>query len=398
MFSRRVIPEPYNGSLWAVAWISFLWSASSLMVFSLFPSFLKDELHMTGGSIGLMEGLAIFLSFSMRLFSGIWSDHIHSRKPFIFAGSILSTLIKPAFALATSPFMAFSVRILDRGSKGVRAAPLDALVADLSPQGSRGAAFGLRQSFKTFGVIAGGILATFCMHISQNDYRFTFLMATIPAALSILLTFAIKQPPFKKQANLDTKKREWHLRDIKNLPKDYWHTILFCFFLFGAYFSEFFITLHLKETGIELKWLPMLVVSMNLIYAFSAFPFGKISDRKNRKHMLLLGVALLLSVDILFSFASNLFALLLGVFLIGIHMGVARGLIRATLSENVPSNLRGTAYAVFYFLTGFSLLAANFIAGKFFETYGSKGPFMSGAVFAFVALMVLIIPQNRKGA
>jgi MFS family permease len=390
MFSRNIVPAPHNDSLWAVAWVSFLLSASSLMVFSLFPTFLKDELQMTGSYIGQMEGLAIFLSFSVRLFSGIWSDHVHSRKPFIFAGALFSTLIKPAFALITSPFMACSVRILDRTSKGIRAAPFDALVSDLSPRENRGAAFGLRQSFKTLGVIVGGILASLCMHFSSNNYRFTFLMASIPAALSMILIFKIKQPPFKKEASDDRKKEIWRFSEIKDLPKEYWQTLVFCLFLFGAYFSEFFITLHLKETGISLTWLPLLVVSINIVHAASAFPFGKISDRISHGKMLIFGVLLLILVDLVFAFSSTLPMLFLGVFLIGMHMGVTRGLVRATLSEHVPSHLRGTAYAVFYFLTGFSLWGANCTAGWFSDRYGSSGPFLAGAVFASIALCILV--------
>ncbi len=394
MFSTRIVPAPHNASLWVVAWISCLWSASSLMVFSLFPTFLKDELHMTVGHIGQMEGVAIFLSFGVRLFSGIWSDHIHSRKPFILTGAIFSTLIKPAFSIVTSPFMAYGIRILDRTSKGVRAAPLDALVSDLSPRKNRGAAFGLRQSLKTLGVIMGGIFATLCMYLSNNNYRFTFLMATLPALLSIFLTFRIKQPPFKKEA--DMQKQSWKFSEIKDLPKAYWQTLVFCLCLFGAYFSEFFIALHLKETGISVTFLPLLVVSINVVHALSAFPFGKLSDRVGRQKMLVFGVILLIIVDLVFAFALSLPMLFLGILFIGLHWGVTRGLVRATLAEHVPSHLRGTAYAVFYFLTGFSLLGSNYIAGTCSEHYGSAGPFLAGTVFATLALVVLLRNGRKR--
>ena len=140
-----------------------------------------------------------------------------------------------------------------------------------------------------------------------------------------------------------------------------------------AYFSEFFITLHLKDTGISLAWLPMLVVSMNLVHALSAFPFGKLSDSLRGGNSLHWASPPLF-VWIFFAFSTSLLALLVGIFLIGAHMGITRGLIRVTLVEHVPANLQGTAYAVFYFLTGFSLLAANILAGKFSELYGSKDP------------------------
>lgn len=351
---------------------------------------------MKGAAIGFMEGLAIFLSFSARLFTGIWSDHIHTRKPFIVAGSVLSTLLKPAFAFATGPVMLLSVRLFDRFSKGIRAAPVDAMVSDLSPRANRGAAFGLKQSLKTLGVIAGGGLASLCMYLTGDNYRMTFLIATVPALLSIIFSVSIKQPPLKDTHPKFSQKQQWHLIDIKKLPRSYWQTLVFCMLLFGAYFSEFFITLHLKGTGISLAWLPMIVVAMNLIHAFSAYPFGHISDRVGRQKMLAIGVSVLVLVDVVFGFASSLWMMLIGVVLIGVHMGVTRGLIRATLSEHVPAEVRGTAYAVFYFLTGFSLLGANLLAGKLFDLYGSKGPFWSGGVFAFLSLLCLFWMGRRR--
>ena len=242
----------------------------------------------------------------------------------------------------------------------------------------------------------GGIFASLCMYFSHNNYRFTFLVATIPAGLSIILTFFIKQPPFKKEAANGKQKQTWKISEIKELPREYWQTLLFCILLFGAYFSEFFITLHLKETGIVLTWLPLIVVSMSVVQAFSAFPFGKLSDKMSRRQLLTFGLCLLILVDIIFAFSRSLPMLFLGIFLIGLHMGVTRGLIHAILSEPVPSHLRGTAYAVFYFLTGFSLLGANYMAGMLLEAYGSSGPFLAGAVFATGALYVLMRNKTTK--
>ena len=388
-----VIQGPNTKSLWLVVWTSFLWSVSSLMVFSLFPSFLKDELNMSGTIIGLMEGIAIFLSFIVRLFSGIWSDHLLSRKPFITLGAILSTLIKPAFAFVGSFWAASFMRVTDRAIKGIRAAPLDALVSDLSLPESRATAFGLRQTFKTLGVITGGAIATLCMILSHNNYRLTFLLATLPAAFSIGLALRIKQPSLKEKGK---KPRAWHISEIKNLPREYWSTLCFCFLLFGAYFSEIFVGLSLRETGLNPSWLPPFIVSMNGIQALTALPFGKLSDRYGRQEMLVVGVILLIIVNGIFVFSSDIRLLFLGIILIGAHMGLTKGLLRAILSENVPAHLRGTAYAVFYSFTSFSLFASNFLAGIMSDLCGPSGPVISGGVFALLALLFLTVRMAIK--
>lgn len=393
MRSFQVIPGRNNRNLWLVGWVSFLWSVSSLMVFSLYPAFLKDDLNMTGMDIGWMEGIAIFLSFSMRLISGIWSDHIHSRKPFIMAGSILASLIKPAFACVGSVFMASSIRVIDRIGKGIRAAPIDALTSDLSPQNQKGAAFGLKQSFVTLGDIVGALLASFCMWASNNNYRFTFLMAIIPALLSIILVLKIQQPPFKSKRLAS--KKAWNLSTIKELPKGYWQTLFFCFILFTAYFSEFFVSLSLRDIGISLVILPLFMGMINLIQALFSFSLGKLSDRYGHYRMLMIGIIMLLIANLLFSLTSRPLTLFLGVICIGIHFGITRGAIRARISQYIPSHLKGTAYAIFSFFTGFSVFAANFIAGKMSELYGPSGPFLSGSILAGIAFFFLLQTTNH---
>jgi MFS family permease len=364
-----------------------------MMIFSLYPAFLKDDLHMTGSDIGWMEGVAIFLSFSMRLFSGIWSDQIRSRKPFILIGSVLATIIKPAFAVVGTAFAAASIRVIDRIGKGVRAAPIDALISDLSPQKNKGAAFGLKQSFVTLGDIVGALLASLCMWAFHHNYRLTFLMATIPAIISIFLVLRLKQPSF--QTKTSPKNKSWSFSSIKDLPKEYWQTLFFCFILFTAYFSEFFVTLSLRDIGISLVALPIFMGAINCIQALFSFSLGKLADRYGHHLMLIVGVSALIAANVIFSTTERPLTLFLGVLCIGLHFGITRASIRARISEYVPPHLKGTAYAVFAFFTGFSVFAANFIAGKMSTLYGPTGPFLSGGIFATLALLLLLKMRSK---
>ena len=63
------------------------------------------------------------------------------------------------FPLAPSIGWLVAARFVDRIGKGIRGAPRDALIADLTPPDLRGASYGLRQSLDTIGAVLGPLAA-----------------------------------------------------------------------------------------------------------------------------------------------------------------------------------------------------------------------------------------------
>src|SRR6202008_1858622 len=121
---------------------------------------------------------------------------LRKRKSITAFGYGLAALSKPLFALATGPLLVFVARFADRIGKGIRGAPRDALIADLTPESIRGAAFGLRQSLDTVGAVAGPLIAMALMLAWNDDFRAVFWVAVIPAFLSFaLIAFAVREPP-----------------------------------------------------------------------------------------------------------------------------------------------------------------------------------------------------------
>jgi sugar phosphate permease len=142
------------------AWfVSMLMDISSEMIHSLLPLFMVTTLGSSVLTIGIIEGLAESIALIVKVFSGIISDYIGKRKGLALFGYSLGALTKPLFALASSSGLVLTARLLDRIGKGVRGAPRDALVADITPSHLRGAAFGLRQSLDTVGAFLGPLLA-----------------------------------------------------------------------------------------------------------------------------------------------------------------------------------------------------------------------------------------------
>lgn len=387
-FSRfKILEDKRNNlSLWGVALVSFFWSTSSLMVFSILPAFLTDVLHASKTKIGFIEGVAVFISFVAKVFSGTLSDYFRNRKPLIVVGTFFSLIIKPMFALAHTVDTIFAARFIDRLSKGIRSAPTDALIADLSPKEKRGTSYGMRQSLYTFGGMFGAFIASMLIMLTDHDYRTIFFLSMIPSTLAlIVLIIMVKQPEIAESG----KKIDWHIRDIKLLPPRFWGLLVVVAILMLSRFSEAFVTLRAKETGWEIAHLPWIIVLMDIVHAGMAFPMGRISDKFNRYKMLMLGLFITILAHACMIIDNHVAVICTGVVLIGLYLGIMQGLLSTLVSESTPAHLRGTAFALYYLTAGTSVLIGNVFAGQLSDAYGLVGAFYGGAGATVVAMLAL---------
>lgn len=388
----------FKAGLWGISWMSFFWSASSLMVFALLPTFLTEVLGASHTKLGIIEGVAIFIAFLSKVFSGVLSDIFRTRKPLIAIGSLFTILVKLIFAAATSVSWIFFARSIDRLSKGIRSSPTDALIADLSPKSERGSSYGLRQSLYTMGAVVGSFAATILMYLSNHNYRLVFLLSAIPATIAlIILMGVVKQPAIQNE--LKPRNSSWQLSDIKFLPTSFWKLLLISFMLMLARFSEAFVTLRAKSVGWEIALLPLLLVAMELIHAAAAYPIGKLADRHSKKSLLLGGILILMIADMVFIQFSSITGVFIASLLAGLHMGMTQGLLSTLVAESTPAELRGTAFALYYLSSGTAVLIGNSLAGHLSDRLGTMGPFYGGFVFTAIAstcLYFMIRSPNQQ--
>ena len=257
---------------------------SSEMIHSLLPLFMVTTLGISVFAVGLIEGLAESTALIAKVFSGVLSDYLGKRKGLAVFGYALGALTKPLFAMATTTGVVLTARLADRVGKGIRGAPRDALVADIAPLHLRGAAFGLRQSLDTVGAFLGPLLAVGLMLLWANDFRAVFWVAVIPGLMAVaLLLFGIREPE-----RHETGKRSNPIRreNLKRLGAQYWWVVGIGAIFTMARFSEAFLVLRAQQGGIPVALVPLVMVAMNVIYAASAYPFGKLSDRISHKTLL----------------------------------------------------------------------------------------------------------------
>ena len=383
----KPLPPKIPLAIWALGFVSLLTDISSEMVHSLLPMFLVGTLGASALVLGLIEGLAESTALVVKVFSGALSDYWGQRKRLAVAGYALSALTKPVFPLASSVAMVLTARFVDRVGKGVRDAPRDALVADITPLAIRGAAFGLRQALDTVGAVLGPLLAAGLMLLWANDFRLVFWVAAVPALLAVvLIVLAVHEP-----ARLVGVARSNPIqRDkLRRLGAPYW-SVVAVGTLFGlARFSEAFLILRAYQSGIAMALVPLVMVAMNVVYAASAYPFGRLSDRVNRRHLLAAGLALLVLADGVLASSTHWAAVLGGVALWGMHMGITQGLLATLVAATAPEDLRGTAFGVYNLLGGLALFVASAGAGLLWSQWGAAAAFGVSAGFGMLALLLL---------
>ena len=374
-------------AVWTLGFVSMFMDISSEMIHSLLPAFMVSSLGASTLAIGMVEGVAESTALIAKVFSGTLSDYFGRRKALAVLGYGLGALSKPLFALAGTINAVLIARFIDRIGKGIRGAPRDALVADLTPAPIRGAAYGLRQSLDTVGAFIGPLLAILLMYAWSGSFRRIFWFAVIPGALAVaLLGSGVHEPASSKRNSAGTPVK-WGM--VKELGGVYWWVVLVGAIFTLARFSEAFLILRARQNGLPDALTPAVLVLMNIIYAMVAYPAGHLADRVDRRSLLAAGLLALIAADIALARDGMLLLTACGVALWGLHLGLVQGLLSAMIAASAPENLRGTAFGFFNLACGVAMFAASGIAGLLWDKAGASATFHAGAIFAAAALALV---------
>ncbi len=381
-------------SIWALGLGALFMDMSSELVHSLLPVFMATVLGASMLTIGIVEGIAEATAAITKVFSGAISDYLGKRKFLVVLGYGLGALTKPLFPLATPIGWVFAGRFIARVGKGIRGAPRDALVADITPPDLRGTAYGLRQSLDSIGAFIGPLLAVALMAWLANDIKAVLWVAVVPAFIAVaLLIVAVREP---EQKTPEAKRRTpLTLADAGRLPLRYWLIVLLGAAFTLARFSEAFLILRAQAVGLALGYVPLVLIVMNVVYAGVAYPAGVAADRFSQRAILIVGLVVLIAADIALAVATSPLQAFIGAGLWGLHMGLTQGLFSKLVADAAPATLRGSAFGIFSLITGIALLLASIIAGALWSAFGASATFLAGAAFAALAVLGLILYRGK---
>ncbi|NNG05041.1 MAG: MFS transporter [Inquilinus sp.] len=379
--------------IWVLGMVSLFTDLSSELVHSLLPVFMVGTLGASTILVGIVEGIAEATASIVKIFSGALSDHLGRRKLLTVFGYGLAALSKPLFAVAPTIGWVFTARFVDRIGKGIRGAPRDALIADLTPARLRGAAFGLRQSLDTVGAFLGPLAAVGLMALQADDIRAVFWFAVIPALVAVVILVGGLREPVPSGA-IESRPPPISLREIGRLPTAFWGVVAIGTGLALARFSEAFLVLRADTVGLPLTFVPLVMVVMSAVYALSAYPAGVLSDRVGRDGILAVGLIVLIVADLMLAAAQGPLIALIGVGLWGLHMGLTQGILATLVADTAPKSLRGTAFGLFNLIGGTMMFGASLLAGVLWHVWGATAPFWSGA--GLTGLVLLAWSGNRR--
>ncbi|HET8548567.1 MAG TPA: MFS transporter [Bryobacteraceae bacterium] len=365
-----------------LGFVSLLADISSEMLYPVIPLFVTAVLGAPVSIVGLIEGAAESTASLMRIASGWWSDRLRRRRPFVVSGYALTALTRLLLAAAHAWAIVLVARVLDRFGKGLRSAPRDALIADSTPAEIRGRAFGLHRSMDQLGAVAGPLLGIWLIGMLAGDYRRVFLIAFLPAAASAACVFLASEQRPAEAANRP------HL-SFRAVPPRF-RRFLLCIAVFSiGNSSDAFLILRANQLGYGTQAVMVLFALFNATHVLSAFPAGTLSDRVNRRGVLVCGFTIFALVYAGFGLVSgpHWLWLLFGAY--GVYHGLADGVSRALVIDLVPAGTRGTALGLHAATVGLVAFPASVIAGILWSSMGPAAPFLFGAAMAAAAAALL---------
>ena len=377
----RNIPRPVV----ALGAVSLLNDASSEMAYPLLPLFLRS-LGAPPAFIGLVEGLAETTASLLKLFSGWLADRLGQHRRLAFWGYGVAALTRPLLAFANAPLHVLALRFADRVGKGVRTAPRDALIAAATPTHQRGLAFGFHRAMDNLGAAVGPALATLVLLLAPENYRLVFLLAAVPA-LASLAVFVWGVP----RTELPRAESARHpLAGARELIRGRFGGYLLCVLLFTlGNSSDAFLLMRAQDVGMPVALVPLLWMGLNLVRSAGSVYGGWLADRYGRLRVLRGGWLCYALVYAGFGFATAVWQVVALFGLYAIFYALTEGAERALVADFAPPDQRGQAYGLFHFVVGIAALPASVLFGWLWQRYGVQVAFLTGAVLACAAALML---------
>lgn len=390
----------------AVGLTSFFINTSTLIIFSFFAIYLKDELHINLSKLGFLDGAVEAISYLMKVFSGYLSDLICNRKILFLAGSILLLVAKPLEAICTKFVPLFCAKAMERLGNGLQSTPRDAIVCDWTNKENKNICFGFRQSMASLGSLVGALLAAL-LYYHLRDFQKVFWCSCIPAVIAVLIVifFVKNKNPTnnkeKKDNNCNDNKRNCKikLKDIKNLSKEYWTLLSVAGIYNIAKITDSMSLIYITYVWkLNLYIVPLFFAIFHVGASVAAYSAGIFANKVKRiETIFIAGVTIFIIADILFIFCeNNLFVTILAMFCLGAYSGIANSTFPAQISGLVPSNLRGTGLGIYNLACALSLLCGGALLGFIAEKSQIKTSFYVSACVASIALVFLTIYRHIK--
>jgi len=368
--------------------VSLLNDAASEMIYPLLPVFLTTVLGAGPAALGMIEGVAESTAAFLKLYSGYLSDRVRRRKTWVIAGYAISNVIRPLIALAGSWLQVLALRFTDRVGKGLRTSPRDALIADSTPPGSRGTAYGFHRAMDHAGAIVGPLVATALLLALKDDIPTVFLLSFIPGTLAVVLLVAglreREAAPAPAAAGSFSARTAW-----AGMPGGFRKYLLVLLLFTLGNSTDAFLLVRAQGLGVPVALLPAIWVALHAVKMAVSVPGGMLSDRQGRKAVIVAGWAVYAAVYAGFAVATAQWHAWALFAVYGVYFGLTEGVEKALVADLAPTHLRGSAFGLYHLTVGIGAFPASLLFGLLWQQLGPAAAFGFGAVLALLAGLLL---------
>jgi len=403
----------FRGNIFFLGLVSFFTDVSSEAIYPLLPIFFTGLVSASAAAvyIGLMDGIAESTSSFLKIAAGRLSDRMGKRKPLALAGYGISTLARPAMALALAGWQVIALRFLDRVGKGLRTSPRDALISESVGPDIRGLAFSFQRLMDHAGAVLGPMLAALFLYFllgggllwerggtpatseEMRALRFVFAMALIPGLLAMFALGRFVREGFSRPA---VGRGGGVGRPAAPAParldsRFYLFLAAVTLFTLGNSSDLFLVFYARTRFGLGIGWVIVLWVTLHLSKVAFSLPGGRLSDRAGRRTAIAAGWAVYAAVYLALPLAPAFWMVWLLLVVYGLYYGLTEGAERALVADFVPPALRGRAYGLYHGAIGLAALPASLLFGVFWATLGALAAFVIAASLAGAALLVLLL-------
>ena len=379
----------------ALGVVSFLTDVSSEMIYPLLPVFLTQTLGAGAVVLGVIEGVAESTASLLKVVSGVWADRSSRRKPFILVGYGVAGMVRPLIGLAmTWPFV-LACRFVDRVGKGIRTAPRDALIADVTDPAVRGQAYGFHRMMDHAGAVAGPLIAAVLLKVAGLPLRTVFLCSIVPAlAVVAVVVLGVREP--ERHTRSGSLERSG-LKDWRRAGGDFKLFLVAVVLFTLGNSTDAFILLRLSGAGIDASWIAVIWSMHHVVKSFSSYLGGTACDTWGARKTLLLGWLVYAAIYAAFAVGESP-AFLIGVFLLyGFYFGLSEPSERVWVAQMAPARLRGSYMGLYHGAVGLAALPASILFGVLWKVAGVSTAFLTGAGFALAASVVIVANRGKTG-
>jgi MFS family permease len=373
--------------------VSLLNDSASEMIYPLLPVFLTTTLGATPVIVGLIEGAADGLASILKYFAGSISDRMPRRKPLVVIGYALAAASRALIAVAGRWPSVLAARLIDRTGKGTRSAPRDAIIADVTPVEQRGRAFGFQRALDHTGAIVGPLMAIALMQGAHIEMRTLFMIAVVPGAVGVGLLMAFLREEKRVAAGASPAGSAAGAA-AATLGNRFWHAIAAIALFSLANSSDAFLILQAHLAGVSTAMLPLLWAAHHVIKALFSTRAGALSDRIDRRKLLVAGWTSYAVIYFVFPFAHALPFFVALFILYAIPFTLAEGAERAWIADLVPAEARGKSFGIYYLANGMCVLAGTVLFGWLYQNVSAHAAFDTGAALAVAAAIVVLIRRR----